>query len=108
MNPVDISDFDRIAPVRPGRSAQCSGGVDDRNGRVKKLTPDIYGPIIDEAYKHGLMAIAHLLFQAGGMTPAQVMVAATTVAARVLKLDNLGTITDGKSADFLVLRADPL
>lgn len=38
--------------------------VDDRNGRVKKLTPGIYGPIIDEAHQHGLMAIAHVYYLA--------------------------------------------
>jgi hypothetical protein len=36
--------------------------VDDRNGRVKKLTPDIYRPIIEEAHKHGLMAVAHVFY----------------------------------------------
>jgi imidazolonepropionase-like amidohydrolase len=36
--------------------------VDDRLGRVKKLTPDIYGPIIDEAHKHGMMALAHVYY----------------------------------------------
>jgi imidazolonepropionase-like amidohydrolase len=34
--------------------------VDDRNGQYKKLTPEIYGPIIDEAHKHGLRVTAHL------------------------------------------------
>ena len=216
--------------------------VDDRLGRVKKLTPEIYGPIIEEAHKHGMLALAHVYYlkdahgladagidaflhlvrdevmddaliakmkarniyvaaniggtrraglpdappdllallgesiparlveqyrasyaardpknvafmkgtyekmreslrklnEAGititlggdtgipgawhgwaehyeletmvdaGMTPAQVIVAATSDAARVLKLDDLGTITPGKSADFLVLDADPL
>ncbi|HEY1242688.1 MAG TPA: amidohydrolase family protein [Bryobacteraceae bacterium] len=45
---------------------------------------------------------------AAGMTPAQVIVAATKNAAGLLKLDQLGTITTGKSADFLVLDANPL
>jgi imidazolonepropionase-like amidohydrolase len=36
--------------------------VDDRNGRVKKLTPDIYGPIIAEARKHGLLTVAHVYY----------------------------------------------
>jgi imidazolonepropionase-like amidohydrolase len=45
---------------------------------------------------------------AAGMTPAQVIVAATSVGARVLKLDDVGTIAAGKSADFLVLDANPL
>ena len=45
---------------------------------------------------------------AAGMTPAQVIVAATKTAAEVLKLDRLGTIAAGKSADFIVLDANPL
>ena len=34
--------------------------VDDRGGKYKKLTPEIYGAIIDEAHKHGLRVTAHL------------------------------------------------
>jgi len=34
--------------------------VDDRNGMYKKLTPDLYGPIIEEAHKNGLRVTAHL------------------------------------------------
>ncbi|SPF31773.1 putative Amidohydrolase [Candidatus Sulfopaludibacter sp. SbA4] len=45
---------------------------------------------------------------AAGMTPAQVLVAATKTAAELLKLDQLGTVAAGKSADFLVLDANPL
>jgi imidazolonepropionase-like amidohydrolase len=45
---------------------------------------------------------------AAGMTPAQVIVAATKTAAEILKLDQLGTIAAGKSADFIVLDANPL
>ncbi len=43
-----------------------------------------------------------------GMTPAQVIVAATKTAAEILKLDQLGTVAPGKSADFVVLDANPL
>jgi imidazolonepropionase-like amidohydrolase len=45
---------------------------------------------------------------ASGMTPAQVITAATKSAAEVLKLDQLGTVAAGKSADFIVLDANPL
>ena len=45
---------------------------------------------------------------AAGMTPAQVIVAATKTSAAILKLDQLGTIATGKSADFIVLDANPL
>lgn len=34
--------------------------VDDRNGQYKKLTPDLYGPIIEEAHKNKLRVTAHL------------------------------------------------
>ena len=45
---------------------------------------------------------------AAGMTPAEVIVAATRTAAEILGLANLGTVAAGKSADFLVLAANPL
>jgi imidazolonepropionase-like amidohydrolase len=45
---------------------------------------------------------------AAGMTPADVIVAATRTSAEVLQLDQLGTIAAGKSADFIVLDANPL
>ena len=34
--------------------------VDDRDGMYKKLTPDLYGAIIDEAHKNGLRVTAHI------------------------------------------------
>jgi imidazolonepropionase-like amidohydrolase len=43
-----------------------------------------------------------------GMTPSEVIVAATRLAAETLRLDELGTIAPGKSADFVVLNANPL
>jgi imidazolonepropionase-like amidohydrolase len=45
---------------------------------------------------------------AAGMTPAQVLVAATRTPAEVLGLDDLGLVAAGKSADFVVLDANPL
>jgi imidazolonepropionase-like amidohydrolase len=45
---------------------------------------------------------------AAGMTPSDVIVAATKNSAEVLRLDDAGTIAAGKSADFLVLDANPL
>ncbi len=46
--------------------------------------------------------------QASGMTPMQVIVASTATAARAMGLDKVtGTIEKGKSADLVVLAADP-
>jgi imidazolonepropionase-like amidohydrolase len=45
---------------------------------------------------------------AAGMTPMQVIVAATGNGAQFLKLTDAGTIEANKSADFLVLDANPL
>src|SRR5262245_57832534 len=60
----------------------------------------------------GNVAWAHHLemedMVASRMTPAQVITASTRNAAEFLKLTDAGTIAQGKSADFLVLDANPL
>jgi imidazolonepropionase-like amidohydrolase len=43
-----------------------------------------------------------------GLSPAEAIVAATRTAAEIVTLDQLGTIAAGKSADFVVLDANPL
>jgi imidazolonepropionase-like amidohydrolase len=45
---------------------------------------------------------------AAGMTPAQVIVAATRNSADLLRLTDAGAVEVGKRADFLVLEANPL
>ncbi|MCZ6491736.1 MAG: amidohydrolase family protein [Acidobacteria bacterium] len=45
---------------------------------------------------------------AAGMTPAQVITAATRNSADLLRLADAGTVAVGKSADFIVLDANPL
>jgi imidazolonepropionase-like amidohydrolase len=57
----------------------------------------------------GMMTLVELEnMVAAGFTPAEVIVAATRDAAAVLRLDQLGTVAPGKSADFIVLDANPL
>jgi imidazolonepropionase-like amidohydrolase len=45
---------------------------------------------------------------AAGMTPSQVLIAATKTSAEILGLGDLGIVAPGKSADFVILDANPL
>jgi len=58
---------------------------------------------------HGPAIYAEMeAMQASGMTPMQVIVSSTAIAARAMGLDKqVGTIEKGKSADLLLLGADP-
>jgi len=58
---------------------------------------------------HGASVFMELeAMQASGLTPSDVLVAATRTAAQALALDSTGTVTSGAVADLLVLDADPL
>ena len=55
---------------------------------------------------HGFLEFENMV--AAGFTPMEMIVAATRDSAQVLKLDQLGMVAAGKSADFIVLDANPL
>jgi imidazolonepropionase-like amidohydrolase len=58
---------------------------------------------------HGASVFMELeAMQAAGLTPGEVLVAATRDAARVAGLDSVGTVTPGAVGDLVVLDADPL
>ena len=57
---------------------------------------------------HGRNLAELELMAKGGMTPAQVLAATTSVAAELLGLsDELGTLEPGKRADVVVVDGDP-
>jgi imidazolonepropionase-like amidohydrolase len=55
---------------------------------------------------HGLAEFENIA--ASGFTPMDVIVASTRESAKALRLDQLGMVAPGKSADFIVLDANPL
>src|SRR5260370_351579 len=56
--------------------------------------------------RHTLLDFDNMV--AAGFTPMEMIVAATRDSAKVLRLDQLGMVAAGKSADFIVLDANPL
>ena len=58
---------------------------------------------------HGPAIYAEMeAMQASGMTPMQVIVSSTAIAARAMGLDKqIGTVEKGKDADLVVVSADP-
>jgi imidazolonepropionase-like amidohydrolase len=103
---VPAQELERLRQVRASRALY---DVQARN--LAKLNaagvPIAYGT--DAGVSVGWTAHTELAdMVAAGMTPMQVLVAATQTSARILRLDRLGTIAAGKSADFVVLDGNPL
>lgn len=58
---------------------------------------------------HGANAREFELMVAGGMTPMQAIQAATLEASKLLRIeDRLGTLEDGKIADIIAVKGDPI
>ena len=54
-----------------------------------------------------LALLAFMMMAESGLTPAQILRAATGNAARAIKVDGVGTLQKGAWADFVVLDRDP-
>ena len=76
--------------------------VDDRNGKYKKLTPALYGAIIEEAHKNGLRVTAHIftLEDAKGLLRAGLDAFAHSVRDR--DIDDEGLAMFKKHANLVV------
>ena len=62
--------------------------VDDRGGAVDKLTPDLYGPLIDAAHAHGLQVIAHVFYAEDARALVDAGVGGFTHLARDMEMDD--------------------
>ena len=96
---------ERLAAEGPGASfeLQCRNLARNREAGM------IIGMGTDSGVSVGWTTHTELRDMAGcGLSPMEVIVAATRVNAAILGLDDLGTVAPGKSASFVVLDANPL
>ena len=96
---------ERLAAEGPGASfeLQCRNLARNREAEM------IIGMGTDSGVSVGWTAHAELRDMARcGLSPMEVIVAATRVNAGILSLDDLGTVAAGKTASFVVLDANPL
>ena len=88
-------------------AAQEAFGIQARN--LARLSAE--GVIIGFGTDGGAGWSAHAELEdmvLAGMSPADVLIAATSTSAEMLGLEDLGTLAAGNSADFVVLDANPL
>jgi imidazolonepropionase-like amidohydrolase len=109
LPPSQIETLKRIAATTPVRPRLFDVQARSLKKLVAAGVPIAFGTDAGIGAPYGWSAHAELAdMVAAGMTPAQVIVAATRTSAEVLRLDSLGTLAPGKSADFVVLNANPL
>jgi imidazolonepropionase-like amidohydrolase len=100
-------------PVPP--TARAAGVTNLRNiaklkaaGARMVLGTDTGGVTGGQYFGLGSHIELELLVTKGGLTPMEALMVGTRNAAQILNLNQLGTIAPGKSADFVVLDANPL
>jgi imidazolonepropionase-like amidohydrolase len=114
---ASFADLDRLPPevlpswVRPARPRPLdpvaahnlrrvqAAGITIATGSDAGNIGTLHGPSLHRELE--------LMVQAG-LTPMQVLVAATRGGAAVVGRDDIGVLTPGRLADFVILEADPL
>jgi imidazolonepropionase-like amidohydrolase len=107
-----IDRIDAGAAVAPGIAEKARSNHDlraDSFRRAVEAGVRIAMGSDSAAEMHGGNLIELRLMREGGMTPLQVLEAATRSSAELLGIDDrVGTIEDGKQADLVVVSGDPL
>jgi imidazolonepropionase-like amidohydrolase len=114
MSPALMRAREKFYEERKGKPAPTYGRVFDiintRKLHAAGVREVLGGDSAGDANRwlglHSLAEFENLV--AGGFTPMEAIVAATRESAKVLHLDALGMVAPGKSADFVVLDANPL
>jgi imidazolonepropionase-like amidohydrolase len=104
---IPDADLQSLQAMNSDPQAQAAYGIQARN--LARLARE--GVMISMGTDGNTPWGAHVEMEdmvEAGMSPADVLVSATRNAAQVLGLDDMGTIEVGKSADFVVLEANPL
>ena len=116
-----------IADIREGRNAfnmpGCAAPPDANAARRQENLQHNFAKMIESGARLVLSTDAGVLpkysfgwsehhememYVKFGLSPAQAIVAATSRPAEVFRLSDTGTLANGKSADFVVLNANPL
>ncbi|NOT26894.1 MAG: amidohydrolase family protein [Acidobacteria bacterium] len=113
FTPAEIAMLENPATPEDAR-ARWQGGVVPRGVQALKAVGVRFGLGDDSGATNGgfYFGVASHLEMASmveaGLTPAEALAAATRNSAEILGLSRLGTVAPGKSADFIVLDANPL
>jgi imidazolonepropionase-like amidohydrolase len=104
---IPAEDFQRLQDIDDNAQAQSSHAIQARN--LSRLSQE--GMIIGMGTDGNTPWGAHIEMEdmvLAGMSPGDVIVSATKNSAEIIGLDDMGAIEEGRSADFIVLHANPL